>query len=141
MLNNVKSIYFIRMLFTYFPEKKKLELVKYNKNLQSLFNINIINYKFLSGKIIIFKTKTEIKEYQYKDIYHEKMLTYEGEYLNGKRNGKGKEYDAYNENILYEGEYLNDKRNGNGKEYHDNGRLKYEGEYLNAKKKWKWKRI
>ena len=63
MLKNVKSIYFIRMLFTYFPEKKKLELVKHNKNLQNLLNINFINYKFLSGKSIIFKTKNEVKEY------------------------------------------------------------------------------
>ena len=39
---------------------------------------------------------------------------YEGEYLNGKRNGKGKEY-------YYELKYLNKK------EY-----LKFEGEYLNG---------
>ena len=31
---------------------------------------------------------------------------YEGEYLNGKRNGKGKEYDEKG-NIIFEGEYLN----------------------------------
>ena len=58
MLKNVKSIYFIRMLFTYFPEKKKLELFNNNnKNLQNLLNIYFINYKFLSGKSIIFKQK------------------------------------------------------------------------------------
>ena len=33
---------------------------------------------------------------------------FEGEYLNGKRNGKGKEY-KYGE-IIFEGEYLNGKR-------------------------------
>ena len=137
MLKNVKSIYFIRMLFTYFPEKKKLELVKHNKNLQSLLNINIINYKFLTGKIFIFKTKTEIKEYQYKDIYHEKILTYEGEYLNGKRNGKGEEYDI-NGHKIFEGEYLNGKRNGKGKEY-DYNHLIYEGEYLNGQRNGKGK--
>ena len=44
------------------------------------------------------------------------ILIYEGEYLNGKRNGKGKEY--YNNNQLkFEGEYLNGKRSGKGIEY------------------------
>ena len=56
-------------------------------------------------------------------------MIYEGEYLKGKRNGIGKEYnDNY---LIYEGEYLNGKRNGKGKEYALNGNLKYEGEYLN----------
>ena len=32
---------------------------------------------------------------------------YEGEYLNGKRNGKGIKYYS-SDNILFEGEYLND---------------------------------
>ena len=137
MLKNIKSIYFIRMLFTYFTEKKKLELVKHNKNLQNLLNINLINYIYLSGKIINFKTKTEIKEYQFKDIYHEKILIYEGEYLNGKRNGKGKEYDD-NGNLIFEGEYLNGKRNGKGKEY-DYNCLIYEGEYLNGQRNGKGK--
>ena len=39
-------------------------------------------------------------------------LRYEGEYLNGKRNGKGKEYN-HNE-LIFEGEYINGKRNGKG---------------------------
>ena len=44
-------------------------------------------------------------------------MIFEGEYLNGKRNGKGKEYDYYG-NLIFEGEYLNGKRwNGKGKEY------------------------
>ena len=33
--------------------------------------------------------------------------------------------------LKFEGEYLNGEKNGKGKEYHDNGKLKYEGEYLN----------
>ena len=36
------------------------------------------------------------------------------ELING--NGKGKEYDKYGQ-LLYEGEYLNGKRHGKGKEY------------------------
>ena len=39
----------------------------------------------------------------------EKNIKFEGEYLNGKRNGKGKEY-GWNGKLLFEGEYLNDNR-------------------------------
>jgi len=42
-------------------------------------------------------------------------LKFEGEYLNGRKNGKGKEYD-YNDKLYYEGEYINGKRHGKGKE-------------------------
>ena len=44
---------------------------------------------------------------------------------------KEKKYD-YVSNVIYEGEYLNGKRNGKGKEYYLNGKLKFEGEYLNG---------
>ena len=60
-------------------------------------------------------------------------LIFEGEYLNGKTNGKGKEYN-YFENLIFEGEYLNGERNGKGKEYNYDGSLIFEGEYLNGKK-------
>ena len=54
---------------------------------------------------------------------------YEGEYLGGKRNGKGKEF-RYDQ-LIFEGEYLNDEKwNGKGKEY--------EGEYLN-RERWNGK--
>ena len=61
-------------------------------------------------------------------------LIFEGEYLNGKRNGKGKEYINYGiiSKINFEGEYLNGKRNGKGKEYDDDGKLEFEGEYLDG---------
>ena len=35
--------------------------------------------------------------------------------------------------MIFEGEYLNGDRNGNSKEYYDNGKLEFEGEYLNGK--------
>jgi len=80
-------------------------------------------------------------------------LKFEGEYINGKRNGIGKEY--YNDgNLKFEGEYINNlkwdgkgynKKNimdfqikagcGKGKEYNDDGNLEYEGEILNGKKR------
>ena len=48
-------------------------------------------------------------------------LIFEGEYLNGKRNGKWKEYNSYG-NIIFDGEYLNWKR-WNGQFYDENNDL------------------
>ena len=53
--------------------------------------------------------------------------------MNGKRNGKGKEYSLRGK-LIYEGEYLNEKRNGKGKEYKRFGKLDFEGEYKDDKK-------
>ena len=44
------------------------------------------------------------------------------------QDGKGKEYNAINGKLIFEGEYVNGKRNGKGKEYCD-GKLRFEGEY------------
>ena len=43
---------------------------------------------------------------------------FEGEYINGKKNGKGKEY-YYGSELMFEGEYLNRKRE------HDDDKLTY----------------
>ena len=46
---------------------------------------------------------------------------------------KGIEHD-YNGNLIFEGEYSNGQKNGKGKEYYE-GKLIYEGEYFNGEKK------
>ena len=43
---------------------------------------------------------------------------FEGEYLNGKKNGNWKEYNRKG-SLMFEGEYLNGKKNGNWKEYNE----------------------
>jgi len=48
-------------------------------------------------------------------IMTKKLLKYEGEFLNGKKNGKGVEYGRLS-NIKYVGEFLG-KKNGKIKEY------------------------
>ena len=55
-----------------------------------------------NGKVIEYHPCGEIK--------------FEGEYLNGKKNGNGKEYDGCGI-LAFEGEYLNDERNGKGTSY------------------------
>ena len=64
-------------------------------------------------------------------IWGEETLAFEGEYLNGKKNGKGKEF-YNNGGIKFEGEYKNGERNGFGKEYNRDGSIKYVGEFLDG---------
>ena len=49
------------------------------------------------------------------------------------KNGIGKEYNKITGDLMYEGEFKEGKRNGKGKEYY-NGKLKFEVEYLNGKR-------
>ena len=134
MLKNIKSSYFIKLIYTFVEEAQKLKLIKYNKSMQKNLNISIINYKFFSGRYIIYESNGIGKEYNDEDD----TLIFEGEYCNGKRNAKGKEYGL--DKLEFEGEYLNGKKNGKGKEY-KNGKLIFEGEYLNGKEMEKEKNI
>ena len=104
-LDNIISIDFSEKIFSYLIEKRKLEIIHYNKRIQNELNININNYKTLTGKYL--KYETIVKEYNYNG-----KLEFEGEYLNGKRNGKGKEYNWLTCQLEFEGEYLNGERNG-----------------------------
>ena len=63
-------------------------------------------------------------------------LDFEGEYLNSIINEKRKEYysSLYYQKLKYDGEYLDKKRHGKGKEYNFNYRLLFEGEYLYGKR-------
>ena len=61
----------------------------------------------------IKRWKGKIKEYD----NDKNFIEFEGELVNGCRNGKGK---AYSDNrLIYEGEFLNGNRHGKGKEYFD----------------------
>ena len=62
----------------------------------------------------------------YDDLY--KCFTFEGEYLNGEKNGEGKEYNK--NGLTFEGTYLYGERHGKRKEFFKNNNIKFEGEYL-----------
>ena len=106
MLKNIKSSYIKQIILSYINKVTQLKLFKYNKGLQNIISVNLIDYIRLSERYIIYETKEKGKEY---DSYFN-ILIYEGGFLNGKRNGIGKDYIKD-----YEGEYLNGKRNGNEK--------------------------
>ena len=127
-IKDIKSSFIIKRIFSFLSEKQVLNIIMYNKELQKNFVVDIKDYKKISGKYKIGGKKGYGKEY----IVNTNRLIFEGEYLNGKRNGKGKEYD--NDSVLiFEGEYLNGKRNGKGKGYYNTGQLMFEGEYFKDK--------
>ena len=134
MLTNIKSQFFIKLSFSHINEKEKLKIIKYNKYLQKTLDINITNYKIFSGRYIIYDLNGKGKEY---NSYNDKLV-FDGEYLNGERNSKGKDYDFYG-NLIFKGEYLKGKRNGKGREYDFDGNLLFEGEYLNDERNGKGK--
>ena len=129
MLKDVQSVFFIRILFSHINEKVKLKLVKYNKSLQNIIHVDLINYKLYKGNYVIYDSNGIGKEY---NSFNDKLV-FKGEYSNGERKGKGEEY-GYGCKVIFEGEYLNGKRNGKGKEYDYKGNLIFEGEYLNGKR-------
>ena len=122
MLDIIKYLFFTKILFSMQAEKNKLKLVKYNKSLQEIMDISLINYKIYSGRFIEYETKNKGEEY---DAYTNKLI-FSGHYLNGERNGNGKEYYKDGK-IKFEGEFSNGKRHGKGKEYYGYGQLKFEG--------------
>ena len=140
MMKSIKSLSITKKIYTFLDERIKLDIIKYNKKIKKLMNVTLINYKFLSGRYTVFDngTKGNGKGKEYDG--HTNKLIFEGEYLNRKRNGKGREYSLYGE-LIFDGQFLNGKRHGKGKEYADNDKnnLIYEGEYLNGLKNGKGK--
>ena len=127
-MERLKSLYFLKIVFSFLNEKSKLKVIKYKKNLQTSLNISLINYKFFSGKYIIYESNGGGKEY---DGYSDE-LRFEGEFLHGERKGKVKEYDE-DDNLIFEGEYIKGLKYGKGREFYKNGKLMFEGEYLSNK--------
>ena len=96
--------------------------------------------EYLSGENICFEGeyKDGLRNGKGKEYYNDGNIEFEDEdededeYSDDKECNKEKEYYG---KLKYEGEYLNGKRNGEGKEYYIDGQLKFEGKYL-ADKKW-----
>ena len=136
LLNDIKSKYIVKEIFSYLDEKSKLNTIIYNKQLHKLLGIDLKTYFINSGKYKIGGKNGKGAEYS----LVENKLMFEGEYLNGKRNGKGKEY--YDEaNLEFVGEYINGKRNGTGTEYYYGGDIKFCRRIFKWRKKWKRNRI
>ena len=104
MLNKIKSKYILQNIFIHINYIQKLNTLRFNKRIQNRLEINIIDYRRLSGK--------------YKIIKDNELII----------------YNSYNDRILFEGQYSNGNKNGNGKEYNEKGKIIFEGEYYDGKK-------
>ena len=96
----------------------------------------LYDYK-IKGKYYYINGKLKYDgEFRYDMEWNGKGFDLNGNIIYEISNGKGyiKEFDGNGE-LLFEGEYLNGKRNGKGREYYDDGYLEFEGEYLNGKRK------
>ena len=152
MLYNIKSSYIIENVFSFIEQKSQMKIVVHNKKLQYLLNFTLKIYKNISGIYRIiektgFGTEKSLKTNKiiFKGQYlngkrHGKGTEYnskgnklfEGSYINGKKCGKGKEYSNIGNKLIFEGEYKNNERDGAGKEYF-NGKVIFDGKYLDGK--------
>ena len=87
-IRQIKSFFILNKIFSYVYLNKKLDIMIHNKFLQNKFGYTIEDYKNASKRYKIIDGNGIVKEY----LIDSKILIYEGEYLDGKRNGKGKEY-------------------------------------------------
>ena len=69
--------------------------------MQKSIDISLNNYKHFKGTELIYESNGTVKEIEY--YYCSEDLIYKDEYLNRKRNGNGKEYNADNI-FIYEGD-------------------------------------
>ena len=100
-LNKIKSIKVLKCIFNHLRNNQKLIMMNYNKFLQNKFGFTIDDYKQNAKKIKV-----------------------------GKLNRFGQECSLTTYKLIFEGEYLQGKRNGKGIEYYKNGKIKYKGKYL-----------
>ena len=75
MLNNIKSSFFIKIIFSHIKEKRKLKIIRYNKRLQKNIDIYLINYKVLSERYLIYENNGIVKEFE----GYNNELKFEGE--------------------------------------------------------------
>jgi len=80
MLDNIKSSFILKIIFSFMEEKTKLIILRYNKTIQKKLNIRVYDYMRLSPTYIIFEGKGKGKEYN-----DDGKLVFEGEYLNRKK--------------------------------------------------------
>ena len=114
---SIKSNYIMKIIFSFINKRRKYNLIIYNKKIQKKLSIYLEDYKKESGKYKIGKKIGKGIIYELFEL-STNIKIFEGEYLNGKKHGKGKEYNNKGK-IKFEGEYLNGEKNGKGKEYED----------------------
>ena len=103
--------------------------------------------RFLNSKKIVFSDgKYYIGELLNNQLhgkgilyYKDGKIEYDGDFIKGKREGKGKYF--FENGYYYIGEWLNNFMNGKGTVYYNNGTILYEGDWVGDKKEGNGKNI
>jgi len=96
-------------------------------------NVKCINGKYIyeDGTYYIGEFKDNIPNGKGIKYYLNGNILYEGDFINGKFEGKGKY--IYDNGYYFIGEYKNGIRNGKGIKYYPNGKILYECEFIDGK--------
>ena len=87
LIKDVKSGLIFKKIFSFLKINIRFQVIIYNKSYQKKLDININDYIQVSGRYIVYANGKTIVMYRKGNF-----KLFEGEYLNGKKNGKGKEY-------------------------------------------------
>ena len=110
----------VAIVIYYFLYKKKL----FNENIVENGKIFFLNEEYYIGQLI-----NELPNGKGKHYYSNGAIKYDGDWINGKYEGKGMYY--INDYIFYIGEFKNGLRHGKGTEYYPNGNITYQGDFIN----------
>ena len=98
-----------------------------NDNVKKNITQNKVNFEYLNGNFYIGPLTNGLPHGVGKIYNGYRNLIYEGEMINGKKEGYGK---RYYDNGYYIGQFSNDLKSGKGKYFFDTGEI-YEGEFAN----------
>ena len=98
MLNNIKSLYNLKLLLELLSEKYKLRFIIYNKGLKDKLGINLEKYKEKSGICRIIEKNGQGQETSLKT----NKIIFKGQFLNGSKNGLGAEYDNKTGKLIFQ---------------------------------------
>ena len=90
-----------------------------------------MNYTFPNGDYYIGPFINNLPNGQGKTFTKNGKVRYQGNFVNGCLQGKGKLY--FDNDEYYEGDFLNNVKHGKGKLYYPNGQIKYDGDFANDK--------
>ena len=96
--------------------------------------IQILNYKkkiYENGEYYIGEMLNGLRHGKGKEYYKNGTIMYDGNFVNGKREGDGKYIDESGN--YYIGQWLNDLQHGKGIVYYKNGTIMYDGNFINGK--------
>ena len=115
-------------------ESNGMECIFYEQDyLNNLYYLKQLNSPFYSSEYYFADKREDAGGRDNMNTFHlfeSNVHHYEGPFSNSRKQGKGREYDGENNNLIYDGDFSNNKYCGYGKQYYPfNGQMKYEGSF------------